>query len=60
MLSIAALFQGTEQPDFLSIVEIADVMTSKPSAASHKDIDSWVLSAFSAVIVLSPCSSLAD
>lgn len=41
MLSTAAPFQGTKQPDFLSIEEIANVMTSEPSAASHTDIDSW-------------------
>jgi len=41
MLSTAAPFQGTKLPDFLFIEEIANVMTSKPSAASHADIDSW-------------------
>lgn len=41
MLSTAAPFQGTKQPDFLFTEEIANMMTSKPSAASHTDIDSW-------------------
>ena len=41
MLSTAAPFQGTKQPDFLFTKEIANVMTYKPSAASHADTDSW-------------------
>lgn len=55
-LSIAAPFQGTEQPGFLSIIETADVMTSKPSATSHKDIDSW--GAFSILYSYCPLSTL--
>lgn len=41
MLSTASPFQGTKLPNFLSIEEVANVMTSKPSAATHLDIDSW-------------------
>lgn len=54
MLSTAAPFQGTKQPDFLFIEEIANVMTSKPSAASHADIDSW--GAFSILCSYRPLS----
>lgn len=60
MLSTAAPFQGTKRPDFLFIKEIANVTTSKPSAASHMDIDSWVLSEVSMVIVPFPFASLTD
>lgn len=60
MLSTAAPFRGTKQPDFLFTEELANVMTSKPSAASHADIGSW--GAFSARHSYgpSPFASLAD
>lgn len=60
MLSTAAPFRGTEQPDFLSIEVIANAMTSKPSAASHTDIDSWGAFSILLVIVPSPFIFLAD
>jgi hypothetical protein len=53
MLSTAAPFQGTKQPDFLSIKETADVMTPKPSAASHMHTDSWCAFSFLLSIISS-------
>lgn len=41
MLSTTAPFQGTKQADFLFTEETANVMTPKPSAASHVHADSW-------------------
>lgn len=54
MLSTTAPFQGTKQPDFLFTEEIANAMTSEPSAASHTDIDSW--GAFSVLHSYQPLS----